>query len=123
MYCFDTNVIVDIIKGDKDILPKLEGIAFSPIFITPINLCELYSGPRKIEDVDSLLVSSGIGILDFSAEACRLFGIEYQKLKVKGRLIPEADLMITSIVKAHNLTLVTRDKKHFLGLGIKVEVW
>ena len=31
--------------------------------------------------------------------------------------------MIASIIKANNFILVTRDKKHFDNLGIKVEQW
>jgi len=38
-------------------------------------------------------------------------------------MIPESDLMIASIAKNNSLILVTRDKKHFDNLGIKVEQW
>ena len=35
----------------------------------------------------------------------------------------ESDLMIASIAKANGLVLVTRNKKHFENIDIKIEVW
>ena len=46
----------------------------------------------------------------------------YYSLKKKGSLSNDFDLIIAAIVKANDLTLVTRDK-HFENLGVKVEVW
>ena len=44
MYCLDTNVIIDIFRGDEKIISKIEKYWNEKIFITSITLCELYKG-------------------------------------------------------------------------------
>jgi len=45
-------------------------------------------------------------------------------LKKKGELINDADILIASIVKAHDAILVTNNEKHFSRVeGLKIENW
>jgi len=129
-YCLDTNIVIDMFRGDSEITDKINEIADkeADIFITCITLCELYKWAflhskkeKKSEEVDKFASSSKV--LDFNIEACRLFGKNYRHLSDAGKLIPESDLMIASIVKMNNMTLITRDKKHFSNLNIEVEEW
>jgi tRNA(fMet)-specific endonuclease VapC len=130
MYCLDTNVVVDIFRGDEDLKEKVNKIiSFGrDIYITPITLCELYKGvylfhdpEKELRDVDDFL--SSFILLDFGREACNIFGEEYAKLKKKGKITQEIDLMISSIAKVNDLIVVTRNKKHFEDVDVKVEVW
>ena len=124
MYCLDTNIIIDIFQGDKGLKTKFENLnPFIKLFITPITLCELYKGPRPLTLVDNFIESSDIKLLNFNVVACKTFGEDYIRLKKKGKLTREADLMIASIAKVNNLILITRDKKHFENTGVKIEVW
>lgn len=128
-YCLDTNILIDYLRGDELVIKKLKSLILTGnVFITPITLCELYQGAyshsnseRKVFHVG--ILASGFDILDFDEEPCKEFGRIYAKLKKKGNPIPEFDLMIASIVKVNDLTLVTRDKKHFENTGVEVEVW
>jgi len=129
-YCLDTNIIIDIFRGDIGLKSKLEKIKLNKdeVFITPITLCELYRGAflhhdssKKLEDIDVFV--SFFEILEFDINSCKEFGKEYARLKKRGKTTNEFDLMIISIAKVNNLVLVTRDKKHFKNMGIKVEVW
>src|SRR3989344_4356243 len=105
MYCVDTNIIVDIMRGDTALAIKIDEMTSSGVnfLITPITLCELYRGAflhinpdKKLQEVESVIAN--FQSLDF-------------------------DLMIASLVKSNNLILVTRDKKHFKDFDIQVEVW
>lgn len=128
MYCLDTNIILDIFKGDNTLKNKIGTVVGLDIFITPITLCELYKGAfayhdseKRIKEVDEFINS--FQLIPFDEHSCKEFGNMYARLKKTGILIPEFDILIASLVKVNNLILVTRDKKHFEHLGIRVEVW
>ena len=128
MYCFDTNIIIDIFRGDEDLKSRLEGLKDLEIFITPITLCELYKGAylfhdatEKVKAVDDFL--SLFKVLDFDENCCKEFGKEYSRLKKLGKMTSEFDLMIASIAKTNDLILITRNKKDFDNINLKTEVW
>ena len=130
MYCLDTNIIVDIFRGDEGLRGKVSKVVDSgaEIFISSISLCELFKGAfahskkdEKINQIRSFI--SNCNLIDLNIDSCEEFGKSYYNLDRMGKKVPEFDLMIASIVKANGLILVTRDKKHFENLGIKIEVW
>lgn len=129
MYCFDANIIIDIFRGDKDLRAKLEKIeGLVDIFVTPITLCELYNGAylhhnpvEKLKDLENFIFN--FDLLDFDDDACREFGEEYARLSKEGKMTGEFDLMIAGIAKVNGLIVVTRNKKHFESVSVKVEVW
>lgn len=129
MYCVDTNLIIDILKGDKKLALKLQNLLrIHDVYISVITLCELYKGAYahensiiKTSDVKNII--SSFELLGFNEKVCEEFGKMYAKLKKTGKIIPELDLLIASLIKANNLILATRDNKHFKNVDIKVEVW
>ena len=60
-------------------------------------------------------VSSYLGLDDG-----KVWGLELRKM---GPTNSHKDLMIASIAKTYDLTLITRNKKDFEHMDIKVEVW
>ena len=62
--------------------------------------------------------------LEPSCEAARTGGEIYAGLRKEGRLINDADILIASIVKAHDAVLVTNNEEHFSRIeGLKIENW
>ena len=129
-YCIDTSIIVEFLRGNEAIENKINTIIYNGlnIFTTYITLCELYKGAflhskkeDKIKDLNVFIQNSSI--INFTITSCQIFGELYFNLSKKGKIIPESDLMIASIARANNLILITRDKRHFENLGIKVEQW
>ncbi len=131
MYCLDTNIVIDIFRGDVKLKQRLEfiqrlGIEVS---ITFLSVAELYKGvylsARKDESL--LLVEDflkNVISLNLSMKSCDLFGMDYGELKKKGKIVPEVDLLIASIAKAEGRIFVTRNEKHFKEIpDLKVEVW
>ena len=129
MYCLDTNIIIEFLKGNKIIIEKVNiARQQGEIFITYISLCELYKGiylsnkiETELEELDEFL--EAISVVGLDKESCESFGKDFVKLQKSGKMTNEFDLMIASIVKANNLILITRDKKHFDNLGVKVNGW
>ncbi len=127
MFCFDTNIVVDILRGDSITLAKLEVFNTLEICITPIIASELYEGCYKSNRMEKALVLvedfiSTATFLDFNIKSCKLYGQIYKFLQSKGKLTEEKDLMIAAICISHNATLITKNKKHFQNIpGLKVE--
>ncbi len=129
MHCLDTNIIIDFLRGNEQIIKKVNDLSNNiEIFVTPITVCEIYKGiflHNKIEEELEIFekMLHQLNNIEFNNDVCKEFGKIYSQLKKAGTLIPEFDMMIASFVKVNNLTLITRDKKHFEDVGIKVEVW
>ena len=125
MFCIDTNIFVEFLRGNEKVIKKFNNTDSDNIFFSPITLCELYQGVYSsnnakinIQELNEFI--GDFNILDFDKEVCEEFGKEYTKLKKMGKQIPEFDLIIACFAKVNNLILVTRDK-HFKN--IKIEIW
>ena len=131
MYCIDTNIAVEFLRGNKVIIEKISRTSLigGEILVTPVVLCELYKGVFLSSRKDTQLVAmeqfiESLGFLEFTKESSKLFGELYAELQKSGTMTQENDLMIASIAKAHDCMLVTRNKKHFAHIrGLKVEEW
>jgi tRNA(fMet)-specific endonuclease VapC len=128
MYCIDTNIFVEFLRGNKEIINKFNNTSSNDIFISPITLCELYQGVYlsnkiglNIQELNEFI--DDFSILDFNKKISEEFGKEFARLKKIGKQIPEFDLIIACFAKVNNLVLVTRDKNHFVNTGVEVEVW
>ncbi|MDP4040003.1 MAG: type II toxin-antitoxin system VapC family toxin [Candidatus Pacearchaeota archaeon] len=129
MYCVDSSIIIDVLRGDELLGKRIsdlmnQGVEF---FINPITLCELYRGAyghvhreRKIQEINSLIKLFGLSELDVAS--CEEFGKSYKKIKDNKKEIKDFDLLIGSIAKAHGQTLVTRDND-FGNTNSEVEFW
>jgi len=127
MYCLDTNILIDLFRGEKEVISKISYLDNSEIFITPVTLCELFKGinlsskkDKEIEEIRGLI--NFFRVLDFNLDIAEEFGRQYVRLSKAGKMIPEFDILIASFVKVNNLTLITKDK-HFENLGVRAEVW
>ena len=129
MYCIDTNVIVNFLRGDKETISKLNRVIDNTeIFITPLTLCELFRGAylstnseNKVKQIKEF--SDSFTLLDFNEKVCIDYGKVYAKLSKAGKLTENIDLMIACFAKVNNLILITRNKKHFENTGIRIEAW
>ncbi len=128
-YCFDTNVIIDILRGDTALKSKLEGLTTQEICITPIILAELFKGAYVAERHKEALAlvedfCQNVELLDFNEAACKLFGQKYAELTKQGKQTQEADLMIASICMSNDVILVTKNQKDFVNIrGLKIAQW
>lgn len=131
MYCFDTDILIELFRGNEQLRAKFEKVDSSgaEIAITAINLCELYKGAFLSKNTEQELTKIAallgrVSILGLGADACRIFGRTYSKLRAQGKLVSEADLLIASAVMARNFVLITRNRKDFENIpGLKFVVW
>ncbi len=132
LYCLDTNIIVDIYRGeDREVGEKLKALQEQnvKISISPIILAELFKGAYIVPEKKEALVFieeflSSVDFLSFTEQVARVYGQQFAILQKIGKQTQEFDLMIAAICIAHNAILVTRNRKDFANIkDLKMVAW
>ncbi|MGB3294257.1 MAG: type II toxin-antitoxin system VapC family toxin [Phormidesmis sp.] len=114
-FLIDTNIVIALFADEAIIKSNLAQA--SEVFIPSFVIGELCYGARKsrrveanLTKIDELVTDSTI--LECTAETAQQYGEVKNKLRLKGRPLPENDVWIASLALQHALILVTRDT-HF----------
>jgi len=106
MNLLDTGIVIDFMETNN----YVAGI------ISSITVIEVLRG---IEDKKRLpakqLLEESFSVLNLDDSIIEAYCQIYRRLKEKGSLLPDADLLIAATALAHDLTLETKDE-HFLRL-------
>ena len=111
----DTNIVIALFAGESAIVDLLKDA--EEVFIPSIVIGELYYGARKSSRVEDNvarirdLAASNV-VLGCDTETAYQYGKVKDRLRQKGRPIPENDIWIAAIALQHDLTLLTTDA-HF----------
>lgn len=125
-FLLDTNIVIALLVGEETILSGLDRAA--EVFIPAIVIGELFFGAAKSgrPSENALKVerfASDRAILSCDFQVAREYGRLRQRLREKGRPLPENDVWIAATASSHNLTLVTRDR-HFREVdGLSITEW
>lgn len=129
IYCLDTDILIEYFRGNEPIKTKIENLGEDDsIGLTWLSVYEFFkgifaSGKLEEEEFLSKVVNSAM-LMDETYESSRMGGEIYAALKKSGTLINDADILIASIVKYHDATLVTNNEDHFKRVaGLKTENW
>jgi tRNA(fMet)-specific endonuclease VapC len=130
-YCFDTDVISAAIKPAPPLhlIRRLATVPAAEQFTTSITVAELIygacrAGRESLTARVEAVVRSAQVVLPFDTAAARRFGELKAELERRGEPLAEPDLRIAAIVLSHDLTLVTRNVRHFRRVpGLVVENW
>ena len=122
----DTNAMIALLAGDPAVR---ELVAESPrlLLAVPV-LGELYYGAQKsgraesnLRRVEQLVATSHA--IDCDAGTAREYGIVKNRLRLKGRPIPDGDIWVAAVARQHGLTVVSRDR-HFAEIeGLSWRSW
>ena len=124
--CLDTNVLIDLLRGDFKAVEEIKQLENQfELATTAINLFELYYGAYKtgrdknVEAVNEL--GRRIEVLKFTHKSAEISGRILSELEKKGKTVDFRDVMIAGIVIENDVTLYTRNLKHFKRIdGIKL---
>lgn len=112
-FLLDTNIVIALFKNDNLVINKITEA--KEIFISNITVGEMYFGAYKsskvennIKQIDSFVASNKI--LNCDSTTAKHYGQIKNKLKIKGKPIPENDVWIAAIAMQYDLILVSRDK-------------
>ena len=125
-YLLDTNIIIALFADEAVVKNNLAQA--DEVFMPIIAIGELCYGARKsgrtganLARVDELVVNSTM--LKCDAETARQYGEIKNKLRLKGRPLPENDIWIAALALQHDLILVTRDA-HFQEVeDLQIATW
>lgn len=129
-YLLDTNACIAILNGkDEKLRDRLNKIGPQNIALCSVVVGELFYGARKSSQVEKNLkrISDfclGLESFDYNVRAAEFYGINRAILEKAGEKIGEADLMISSIALAEDLTVITLNHREFIRVpGIRIESW
>src|SRR5438874_8705054 len=102
----DTNIFIDLMKGNETIAHKLE--SYSEVYISPVVLVELYFGAYRSANPEKHLRKISIAIhksklLLIDAGTAEIFVTIKLALFAKGNPIPENDIWIAAAAIQHQL--------------------
>lgn len=124
MILSDTDCIIDYLNGKApEDGPIVKSLLDGTLAISPVVAFELYyghpSGPRR-DELDELLAV--IKVLPLTQEAAEFAGLEGARLQAEGMKLAAPDLLIAGTALEHNLSLVTRNIRHFDRIrGLRLE--
>lgn len=130
MFLLDTNVCIHLLNGQhSSIHDKFMQTTPSEIVLCSVVKAELIFGARysaKVEDNLLLLKKffAPLNSLPFDDRAAEEYGVIRADLSKQGKIIGPNDLMIASIVKAFDVTLVSHNTKEFSRItGLRLTNW
>ena len=127
-YLLDTNICIHFFRGDFNLIEKIQEVGLKNCAISEITLAELVFGaenskyPKKnFQLIDTF--SEQVAILPILG-GIREYGKQKVRLRKKGKMISDFDLLIGTTAIANNLIMVTENVKEFNRIEkIEIENW
>lgn len=133
-YLVDTSVVSALAPGKAELRPEVASWLRSKadgLFVPSIAIAEIEQGICKLRRqgggdradalarwLDQLVLFYGRRVLAFDAVAARLAGRISESAIAAARHPGFADVAIAAIAAQHELTVLTRNARHFAGLGV-----
>ncbi|WP_017652399.1 type II toxin-antitoxin system VapC family toxin [Fortiea contorta] len=129
-YLLDTNIVSYILKRNINLEKKLQAVTTvgEAVYISCITYYEIKRGLVAINAVkqlaafDIFLQKYEVAFLDeikIIEQACKI----HADLKIKGRPIQDADVLIAATAIVHGLVLVSNDSDLVRVEGLNLENW
>jgi tRNA(fMet)-specific endonuclease VapC len=122
----DTNIVAAFLDGDQDVV---ERVLESPVVLLPtVVLGELQFGARISARVSENLARinafiSSVGIVRPDETTALWYGVIKQRLRTRGKMIPDNDIWVAAASLHTGVTLVSRDG-HFAAVeNLTVLAW
>ncbi len=116
--CLDTDILIDLLRGESKTVEEIKQLEDKfELVTTAINLFELYYGAYKIgreRNIEAVKeVARRVEVLNLTEKSAEISGKILAELEKRGEAIDFRDVMIAGIVIENNITLYTRNVKHF----------
>lgn len=121
-YLIETDWCIDFLKNEPDAIRLLEPLLPSWSSISVVTLGELYDGAFGSRDptlaralLEQTFAAANTIAVDVATAI--VFGQLRYELRRSGQSIPDDDLLIAATALRHDLTLVTRNRRHFARIS------
>jgi tRNA(fMet)-specific endonuclease VapC len=127
-YLLDTNICVYFLKGQFDLDKRIEKAETENCFVSEITIAELKFGAENSEKKEKNRKTVDEFVRKFTIlpifNSLDVYAKEKSRLRKKGLLLDDFDLLIGATAISNNLILVTRNISDFARLeGISIENW
>jgi hypothetical protein len=115
MIIVDSDILIWILRGSIDIKEKMTQLIIQnniQLFITPIQISEIYSGMREKERTNTTLFLDSFPCINIDYYTGKLAG-EYMRQYKKSHNVTLSDSLIAACCIQNNLKLWTLNKKHY----------
>lgn len=117
---FDTNILIDAINSHREAFDELS--FWEAPAISVITFAEVYAGatPREAIKIRSFMNHFGFEVLH-TDDLIMTLATSLRRASVRNRrkiALPDAIIMATA--QAHRLLVITRNKKDFKGLNVRI---
>ncbi|TVZ26542.1 tRNA(fMet)-specific endonuclease VapC [Gillisia sp. Hel_I_86] len=127
-YLLDTNICIHFFRGKFNLIEKFQEVNLDNCAISEITLAELIFGAenssnskKNLKLIDNF--SEQVKILPIF-NSINIYAKEKVRLRKKGEMISDFDLLIGSTAIANELIMVTENTKEFKRIKeIKIENW
>jgi tRNA(fMet)-specific endonuclease VapC len=125
----DTDTCIGLLRGRADLLSRRAGEPSEVVVTTWVTGCELFFGAERSSNpagnaASVLRFLSTLKVLSLDAASAQLFGEVKARLRARGNVVADADLMIAAIALARGATVVTGNRRHFSRVpGLEIEDW
>jgi tRNA(fMet)-specific endonuclease VapC len=125
-YLVDTDWVADYLKGYRNAVTLLDRLLSDGLAVSIITFGEVYEGiyygsdPKHNEAIFRRFLK-GVRVLGVTRSIARQFALIRGDLRRKGEVIPQPDILIAATAMYYDLTLVTRNTKHYARIpGLKL---
>lgn len=117
-YLLDADIAIDALAGRQRALHLLTRLAPDGIAISIVTAGEIYEGAYGAADPAARLAAyrrflHTFPVLDLTDAIMERFAQTRAQLRRAGSLIPDLDLLIGATAVHHDLTVLTRNARHF----------
>lgn len=115
MVVIDSDILIWILRGDENIklrFTKLVAETDGYVFITPVQIAEVYSGIREKERVKTESFFESLNVIDIDKEIGKLAG-EFMSKYGRSHNVTMSDALIGAAAKIQGFKLWTLNRKHY----------
>lgn len=114
MYLLDTDVLIWVLRGRKDVIDKVSKLkATDNISISVITIAEIYQNifPSELVEIEEYL--SRHIIFEVDQKIAKIGGLYWQQYTKRLKNLSLTDCLIAATANVNNATLVSLNTKHF----------
>jgi predicted nucleic acid-binding protein len=115
MVVVDTDILIWILRQDQALVDRFKTAIVETnghVYITPVQVAEIYSGIRPKEKLKVELFIESMNILDIDKNIGKLAG-DFLHQYAKSHAMTMADALVGAAAKANVFKLWTMNKKHY----------
>jgi tRNA(fMet)-specific endonuclease VapC len=124
-YLLDTTWIVEYLRGNQEVVARMQALEAQGLGVSIISVAELYEGvyrsssrERNQQALHNVL--GVVSVLEITEEVARTYGEIKADLVKKGTVIGALDLLIAATALAHGLVLLTFDQDFHRVEGLTI---